>query len=141
MRWRVIGRKTLLLLVLLILLVGMALLAMLAVRTMTLTRLAVADDVIARIWWPATTIRMLAYALLAWGLYPIWVRAHLPEAEAAVDGLPPTGNGLQTDAGRTAIEADGVQRQRAVHRQWWVFGGCVGLDLWMTQFPYWLLRG
>ena len=139
MRWRVIGRKTLLLLVLLILLVGMALLAMLAVRTMTPTRLAVADDVIARIWWPATVIRMLAYALLAWGLYPVWVRAHL--AEAAVDGLPPMGSDLQTDAGRTAIAADGVQRQRAVHRQWWVFGGCVGLDLWMAQFPYWLLRG
>lgn len=139
MRWRVIGRKTLLLLVLLVLLIGMALLAMLAVRTMTPTRLAVADDVIARIWWPATAIRILAYALLAWGLYPVWVRAHL--AEVALDGLPPMGNDLQTDAGQTAIAADWVRLQRAVNRQWWVFGGCVGLDLWIAQFPYWLLRG
>ena len=52
----------------------LALLGPWMLRTMNPTHLAVAEDIIRQIWWPATGVRVLVYALLAWGIYPAWVR-------------------------------------------------------------------
>lgn len=83
MVWRAIGRGTGRLLALMAVVVILALAMPEIVRMMTPTRLAVAHTVIAQIWWPATALRLLVYALLAWGFIRsgsrrVWARWRPP---------------------------------------------------------------
>lgn len=105
-------------------------------HTMNPAHLAVAEDVIGQIWWPATVIRLLVYALLAWGVYPAWVRMRYAAWEAAW---------VATETAEAAAQAAQAHGQahfaRVAQRQAVVFGGLLLSDLLLVQFPYWLLRG
>lgn len=114
-------------------------------RTMNPTHLAVAEDVITQIWWPATVVRLLVYALLAWGIYPAWVRMRGAAWEAAW-AVTETPASIETaeiaDTEARATQAWGrAHFARAVQRQRVVFGGFLLGDLLLVQFPCWLLRG
>lgn len=111
------------------------------VTTMTPDRLSAADDLIARIWWPATALRVAVYVLLAWGVYPLWVGGHHRAARARRGRLPPRGEDPAADWDRMAWDARLDQLARAARRQPRVFGLFLAGDLVLAQFPYWLLRG
>ncbi len=111
------------------------------VKTMTPDRLAAADDLLDRIWWPATTLRLAVYALLAWGVYPVWVGGHRRAAAARRDALPPPGQNPVADEERAALEARLDPLARAARRQPLVFWLLLASDLILAQFPFWWLRG
>jgi len=139
--WRAIGRGTGRLLALMAVVVVLALAMPEIVRMMTPTRLAVAHTVIAQIWWPATALRLLVYALLAWGVYPVWVQARLGAVEAALEDEPPAGGDPRADERRVALAARRAHLCRAAGRQWGVFGGLMGVELLIAQCPYGLFGG
>ena len=111
------------------------------VKTMTPDRLAAADDLLDRIWWPATALRLAVYALLAWGAYPAWVRERAGESVAGWERLPSPGTDPLADAERVRHAARLAHLERAARRQGPVFLLFLASDLLVAQCPYWLLRG
>ena len=119
-------------------------------HTMNPAHLAAAEDVIGQIWWPATVLRLLVYALLAWGVYPAWVQMRRAAWESAPSvwatmetaGVTETETAARADAAARAAVAQGrAHFDRAARRQRVVFSGLLLGDLLLMQFPYWLLRG
>ena len=128
-------------------------------HTMNPAHLAVAEDVIGQIWWPATVVRLLVYVLLALGVYPAWVRMRRAAWESAqsswaatemVEGIAATETPETTEmpevtpadaAAQAAVVQGRAHFDRAAQRQAVVFGGLLLSDLLLVQFPYWLLRG
>lgn len=88
-----------------------------------------------QLWWPATVIRCAVYALLAWGVYPLWVQGPR-QAQAAQ-----AQRGLDDDPNRRRAEACLRHLDRARQRSPWVFGAFILSDLIFAQFPYGLIRG
>ena len=123
-------------------------------HTMNPAHLAAAEDVIGQIWWPATGLRLLVYALLAWGVYPAWVQMRyaaweatwtVPET-AATPVMAEVAETAETPAwtdgkAQAAVAQGRAHFARAAQRQGVVFGGLLLSDLLLVQFPYWLLRG
>ena len=134
MRWRILSRRALTLVGILMACVVIAYLGPIVLRKMAPPHLAVAEGVIERIWWPATALRGVVYAVLAWGVYPAWVRMRLTARQAV---MPPAG----TEKEHAVHEAHLAHLHRAAQRQIDVFGLLLISDLILAQFPYWLLRG
>ena len=88
------------------------------------------------LWWPVTVIRCGIYALLAWGLYPLWVQGYIRQAQAVQER-----GALDDDPDRRAAEARLRHLYRARQRSPWVFGAFILSDLILAQFPYGLMRG
>ena len=134
MVWRAIGRGTGRLLALMAVVVVLALAMPEIVRMMTPTRLAVAHTVIAQIWWPATALRLLVHALLAWG----FIRSG--SARACARWRPPWKTSRRRAAIRERMNAGSprgasgtpVPRRRSSVG---VFGGLMGVELLIAQCP------
>jgi hypothetical protein len=77
-------------------------------------------------------VRLAVYALLAWGLYPVWVRER---------ARAPAGEDPAADAGRQRLDARLAHLARAARRRQPVFWMLLASDLAIAQLPYWLLRG
>jgi len=88
-----------------------------------------------QLWWPATVIRCGVYALLAWGVYPLWVQGHIRQAQAVREQRT-----LDDDPDRRAAEARGRHLYRARQRSPWVFGALLLSDGIIAQFPYGLMQ-
>lgn len=110
-------------------------------RTVTPDRLAAAQDLIDHIWWPAGALRLAVYILLAWVIYPAWVRERAREPAARRNRLPPPGVDAAADAWRERLDARLDHLNRAASRQHPVFWMLLAGDLIFAQLPYWLLRG
>lgn len=87
-------------------------------RALTPSRLAGMDRLIEAIWWPATALRCMVYAGLAWWVFPRWAERRFPAA---------------------GHERQHIERLR--RRAPWVFAGLLGGDGVMAQLPYWLIHG
>ena len=86
-------------------------------------------------WWPATVIRCAVYALLAWGVYPVWVQGAIRQAQAVQ-----APGALDDDSHRRRGEARLRHLDRARQRSPWVFGAFLLSDGVIAQFPYWLMQ-
>lgn len=87
------------------------------------------------LWWPATVIRCGLYALLAWGVYPLWVQSLIRQAQAVREQRM-----LGDDPDRRAAEARLRHLYRVRQRSPWVFGAFLLSDGVIAQFPYWLMQ-
>ena len=88
-----------------------------------------------QIWWPATVIRCGVYALLAWGVYPLWVQGFIRQAQAVQEQ-----GALDDEESRRVAEARLHHLYRARQRSPWVFGAFLVSDGVIAQFPYWLMQ-
>ncbi len=102
---------------------ALALSASVLVKTLPAEQLSGMHLLIERIWWPATAIRIVIYALLAAVVYPRWVNRH----------LPPLALGSEE-------QARALQRHRARKRAPIVFIALLASDGLWAQWPYWLLQ-
>ncbi len=122
-------------------LVGIAYLGPYLVDTLTPARLATTQTFIEQIWWPATGLRLAVYVVLAFGVYPAWVRGHTRAPKAQQCALPPVGVDAWADQERRRLEARLQHLVRAEQRGFWVFLGFLISDLLLAQIPYGLLPG
>lgn len=117
------------------LLVGVASVGPWLVQQVTPRQLGTIQTWVDQIWWPATVIRCGVYALLAWGVYPLWVQGVIRQAQAVRDQ-----QALDDDPNRHAAEARLRHLYRARQRSPWVFGAFLLSDGVIAQFPYWLMQ-
>lgn len=121
-------------------LAAVAVLGPMLLKALTPDRLAATNTLIDRIWWPATGLRCAVYVVLAFVVYPLWVRGRRRDVEARYRVVRLTGVNLAEGKGAW-LAARLEHLTQAAQRGPWVLLGFLISDGVLAQFPYWFLRG